>query len=152
MIQPGDCRDLTAIARELGIRAPSRAMHAVPGQASTGNACRRHPRARIRPPSWWEPNRQEGPRAPSQGTHPTVIAPVSAGKKRIRTPIPGRARGRQHVRQVSAALRRGAAQPAHAARRRSGERDRCDFLCYHAVNAFPTYRCGAADAQLVGRA
>jgi hypothetical protein len=35
--------------------------------------------------------------------------------------ITGNARERHHVRQVGTPLRRGAAQPAHAARRRSGD-------------------------------
>jgi hypothetical protein len=44
------------------------------------------PTARIRPPSWWERRRGQRPRTVSQAAHPTVITPVSAGKKRIRTP------------------------------------------------------------------
>jgi hypothetical protein len=86
MIQPRDCRGLTANARESGIRARSQGTHPVPGQAITGKACGRHHGARIRPPSWWERNRRQRPRAVSQAAHPTVITPVSAGKKRIRTP------------------------------------------------------------------
>ena len=85
MIQPRGCCSLTANARESGIRPPSRGTHALPGQASTGNALGRYPRPRIRPPSWWERNRGQRPRAPSRGTHPTAIAPSSAEKERPRT-------------------------------------------------------------------
>jgi hypothetical protein len=53
-IQPRDCCGPTANLRESGIRAPSQGTHPVPGQVIAGNARRRHPRARIRPPSWWE--------------------------------------------------------------------------------------------------
>jgi hypothetical protein len=73
-IQPRDCCGLTANACEYRIRTPSRGTHPVPGQASAGNARRRHPRARIRPPSWRERNRRERARTPSQSTHPTVVA------------------------------------------------------------------------------
>jgi hypothetical protein len=119
-IQPRACCGLTATARESGIRAPSPATHLVPGQASTGNALGRYPRQRIRRSSWWGTESQERPsdaipgkacdrhrvQPRCEGTHPNAIA--------------GNAFARQHIRQVSAALRRGAAQPAHAARRRSG--------------------------------
>ena len=84
MIQPRDCRGLTANARESGIRAPSQGTHPVPGQAITGKACGRHHRERMRRPSWWERYRGQRPRAPSQGTHPTVIASSSAEKERPR--------------------------------------------------------------------
>jgi hypothetical protein len=43
-----------------------------------------------------------------------------------------------------------AAQPAHAARRRSGDRDRADFPWYHGDDGSPDRVGGAADAQAVG--
>jgi hypothetical protein len=121
MIQPRDCCGPTANACESGIRARSRETHALPGQASTGNARERHPK----------------------GTHPAAIV---VGTESLRTrsdavacaacdrhrvqpraggthpnAIPGAACGRHPIRQVVTSLRRGAAQPAHAARRRSGD-------------------------------
>jgi hypothetical protein len=89
MIQPGDCCDPTANACESGIRAPSRGRHPLRGKAVAGKALGRHHGARIRPPSWWERNRRQRPRAPSQGTHPSVIAPNSAGQERPRRPSQG---------------------------------------------------------------
>jgi hypothetical protein len=118
-IQPGDGCGPTANAYESGIRPPSRGTHPVPGQVITGNAYGRHRGERIRRPYAWERHCRERPRAPSQGT----ASDRHRGHQRCGgTPsdaIPGRARERQHGWQVSACLRRGAAQPAHAARRRS---------------------------------
>ena len=124
----------------------------MPGQASTGNARGCDPRARIRPPSWWERNRREGPRTPSQGraSDRHRVQPRAGGTHP--NAIPGAACGRHPVRQVVTALRCGAAQPAHAARRRSGDRDRGHFPWYHGVKTIPVYRGGAADAPGVGRA
>jgi hypothetical protein len=85
MIQPRDCCGLTAIACESGIRALSQGTHALPGQASAGNALGRYPRPRIRPPSWWEPDRGQRPRMVSQAAHPTVIAPNRVAEERPRT-------------------------------------------------------------------
>jgi hypothetical protein len=103
------------------MRAPSRGTHALPGQASTGNALGRHPKSthpaaivvgtesRAAPAHAITGHASDRHRAHQRagGTHPNAI--------------PGHALGRQHGWQVSAALRRSAAQPAHAARRRSGD-------------------------------
>jgi hypothetical protein len=119
-IQPRDCCGPTASTHESGIRAPSRGRHPVPGQGIAGNACGRdpngtHPTAVLvgmesqeRPSDAIAGRASDRHRAQQRagGTHPNAIA--------------GSALGRQHRRQVSAFLRRGAAQPAHAARRRSG--------------------------------
>jgi hypothetical protein len=86
MIQPRDCCSPTAIMRESGIRAPSRATHPLPGQACTGNALARNPRHRIRRPYAWERHCRERPRAPSRGTHATAVAATSARKERPRSP------------------------------------------------------------------
>jgi hypothetical protein len=85
-IQPHDCRGPTASVCESGIRAPSRGRHAVPGQVIAGKAFGRHHQERIRPPPWWERNHGQRPRAPSRGTHPTVVAANRAAAKRPRTP------------------------------------------------------------------
>ena len=85
LIQPRDGCNPTANACESGMRAPSQGTHPLPGQAIAGNALGRHHRERIRPPSWWEPDRRHRPRTPSRGTHPTAIAPSSAEAERPRT-------------------------------------------------------------------
>jgi hypothetical protein len=82
--QPGACCGPTANAREYRIRPPSQGTHPLPGQASAGNAFEPHPRARIRPPSWWERNRRERPRTVSRAAHATVIAPNCAEAERPR--------------------------------------------------------------------
>jgi hypothetical protein len=84
MIQPRNCCGPTANAREYRIRLPSQGRHPLPGQASAGNAFEPHPRARIRPPSWWERNRRERPRTVSRAAHATVIAPNCAEAERPR--------------------------------------------------------------------
>ena len=89
MIQPRNCCGPTANACESGMRALSQGTHPVPGRAITGNALGRYPRPRIRQSSWWERNRGPRPRAPSRGTHPTAIVPVSVPEKRPRRPSPG---------------------------------------------------------------
>ena len=128
MIQPRDCCGLTANAYD--------------------RACERYRRERIHCLD-----------KPARGRPSDGIPYRASDRHRVhqrweRLPsevIMGNARRRQPGWQVSAALRRGAAQPAHAARRRSGERDRADFPWYHDVKAFPTYRGGAADAPGVGQ-
>jgi hypothetical protein len=118
MIQSHNCCGPTANAPESGIRAPSRGTHALPGQASAGNARGRHPKgthpaavvvgteSRAVPshaiPGHASARHRAQPRW--EGTHPNAVA--------------GNAHGRQHGWQVITSLRRGAAQPAHAARRR----------------------------------
>jgi hypothetical protein len=95
MIQPRDCCGLTANACECRIRAPSRATHPAAivvgtesrATPSDGVAGRASDRRRVH-------QRQEG-------THADAI--------------PGTALRRHQIWQVSAALRRGAAQPAHPA-------------------------------------
>jgi hypothetical protein len=84
LIQPGDCCNLTANARESGMRALSQATHPLRGKAVAGKALGRRHREHIRPPSWWERNRGQRPRVPSRGTHPTAITPISAEKERPR--------------------------------------------------------------------
>jgi hypothetical protein len=107
------------------------------------------PKARIRRRSWWECNRRQRPRMPSRGTHPTAITPISAewnalGRhhgERLRTPtwLAGQRVHSAWCRPTSA-----------SSRRRSGERDRADCSCYHAVKALPIDWGGAADAPGVG--
>ena len=118
-IQPRDCCGPIVIMRESGIRAPSRGTHPVPGQASTGKARERHSNgthptavvvgtpSRAAPSNAITGHASDRHRAQPrwEGTHPNAVA--------------GNARGRQLGWQVVASLRRGAAQPAHAARRRT---------------------------------
>ncbi len=116
--------------------SPGTPSDAIPGTASgrrragngiAGSALERHRRARIRPLS--RPTAPEG--TPSDG-------------------MPSIALGRQHGRQVSAALWGGAAQPAHAARRRSGGEIGAILRTHFGYTVSAIYRCGAADAQRVG--
>jgi hypothetical protein len=151
MIQPRACCGPTANARESGIRPPSRGRHPVPGQVIAGNAFEPHHRERIRPPSWWERNRRQRARAPSRGTHPTVIAAISVQEEGIRTPYqvaPSHAitSGRS-ARPCGVVPPNQRIQPTPFRRR-----DRSDVPCYHAVTVIPIDWGGAADAPGVGRA
>jgi hypothetical protein len=149
-IQPRDCRSLIANACESGIRPPSRATHPVPGQASAGNAFELHPKGThpavvvVGMESRAAPSGAIAGRASErrcgqprcEGTHPNAVA--------------GNACGRQHGWQVITHLWGGAAQPAHAARRRSGDRDRADCARYHAMKALPIYSAARLMRHALG--
>jgi hypothetical protein len=65
--------------------------------------------------------------------------------------MPGSALGRQHRWHVSAALRRGAAQPAHPADAVPATEIVAIVRGIMEIKAVPIYRGGAADAPGVGR-
>jgi hypothetical protein len=98
------------------------------GNGIAGSALGRHPIPRIRPSS--------RPTAPD-GTPSDAVA--------------GNALGCHPTRQVVTSLRGGAAQPAHAARRRSGERDRADCARYHAVTVIPIESTARLMRHALGR-
>jgi hypothetical protein len=96
----------------------------------------------------------------SPGTRSGAIAGYASDRHRAQprcggTPVdgmPGTALGRQHGWQVITHLRGGAAQPAHAARRRCAATEIAPILA--AVSGIMRLRsiwCGAADAQRVRR-
>jgi hypothetical protein len=139
-------------------------------------------RARIRHPTAitgnasraWTGQRRERPRAPSQALHPTAIvvgtespaapsdgvAGSASDRRRVHQrqegthadAIPGTALRRHQIWQVSAALRRGAAQPAHPADAVPATEIVAIFRGIMEMTAVPIYRGGAADAPSVGRA
>jgi hypothetical protein len=134
-----------------------------------------HPSAVTRNASRaWTGHRRERPRTPFQAPHPAAVVvgtesravPSSAipghasDRRRVHQrqegthadAIPGTARGRHHVRQGIATLRRGAAQPAHPARRRTRPEIVPILTVGITGNAIPIAGCGAADAPGVGRA
>ena len=151
MIQPRDCCGLTANACESGIRAPSRETHALPGQVIAGNARERHPNGTH--PTAIVVGTE------SRGTPADVIADRASDRRRGHQRqegthadgMPGTALGRHHVRQVSAALRRGAAQPAHAARRRTRPEIVPILTVGITGNAIPIYPAARLMRSALGR-
>ena len=94
----------------------------------------------------------------SRGTPADVIAGRASDRRRVHQrqegthadAIPGTARGRHQIWQVSAALRRGAAQPAHAARRRSGDEIGAILHADGGENAIASYGAARLMRQALG--
>jgi hypothetical protein len=137
--------------RESGIRALLQETHALLGQAITGNALTRHRGERMRQPSWWERNRGQRPRAPSQGTHPPVVASTSAQEERIRPPSQAAPSGAtmagRLARPSGVVPPNQRMQPDAAARRR----DRANFERWNQQERSTDRSGGAADAPGVRR-
>jgi hypothetical protein len=122
----------------------------VPGQASTGNARERHPNS-THPAAIVVGT--ESRATPSSASTGNASDRHRAHQRWEGTPsdaITGNARERHHVRQVGTPLRRGAAQPAHAARRRSGDEIGAILHADGGENAIAIYGAARLMRQALG--